>query len=615
MTVNNSLNRKTPNFSVDGFVATVVTSISTNTLLTAAHHTVLVSGNTTLSLPSSSGISGREYIIKKTDTGTTSIIDPDGTETIDGNSTLSLTTQYQAVKIKSDGSNWTVIHNTASSGGGSLTVGTINAQTKSSDGLVISSDVLYAQTADGTYPGLVSTGTQTFAGDKTFSSPIIVNGISPTSDFNLNAPSGNALFFKYNNNTMITVGASVTFASQITYNGSNSRWTLRNNTSDGSDNKSVGIFGGGGESNPETRGAKAEIYGNEVSLKGGFLELHTGSVSGAVLDINNRSSNGTIKISTADTQRWTINANGDIIPFSSSLDLGSTDNKVDNVYCNNLYASNVSASIIDNVTSISGNTTLNATHNTILTTGTLTISLPTASGISGRKYTIKKTDSNATTVTIDPNGTETIDGFSTIDLYQSNSTIEIQSDGTNWKILFQCGLNLPSYTISNYSSDRAVDASSTTINELANVVCTLIGDINTAYLGGITNQYITNNGGAITIGESNSTKMHTFQGYTRESSPTIELTAGTTLDCSTQSTFRKAGGSATLTLTNLAENQTVTVLIESTGAAYSIGWAGYTFRWQWGTVPTPTASSGKYDLYTFTKINGIVYGSSVLEMS
>jgi hypothetical protein len=56
------------------------------------------------------------------------------------------------------------------SGSGVTTVGLIDDQTKSSDGAVISGNSIYMQTADDTHPGLVSTGTQTFAGDKTFQS-------------------------------------------------------------------------------------------------------------------------------------------------------------------------------------------------------------------------------------------------------------------------------------------------------------------------------------------------------------------------------------------------------------------------------------------------------------
>src|SRR5687768_13337624 len=42
--------------------------------------------------------------------------------------------------------------------------------------------------------------------------------------------------------------------------------------------------------------------------------------------------------------------------------------------------------------------------------GAFTITLPTAVGISGRKYVIKKTDSSFNAVTIDANSAETIDG-------------------------------------------------------------------------------------------------------------------------------------------------------------------------------------------------------------
>lgn len=48
------------------------------------------------------------------------------------------------------------------------TIGTIDSQTKSADGAVIASNALYLQTADASFAGLVSTGTQTFAGAKTF---------------------------------------------------------------------------------------------------------------------------------------------------------------------------------------------------------------------------------------------------------------------------------------------------------------------------------------------------------------------------------------------------------------------------------------------------------------
>ncbi len=63
-------------------------------------------------------------------------------------------------------------------GGGTISIGTINSQTKSADGAVISGSSLVMQTAEATFPGLVSTGTQTFAGAKTFSSAPTFTGFT-----------------------------------------------------------------------------------------------------------------------------------------------------------------------------------------------------------------------------------------------------------------------------------------------------------------------------------------------------------------------------------------------------------------------------------------------------
>ena len=51
-------------------------------------------------------------------------------------------------------------------------IGTIDSQTKSANGAALVSGVLYMQSADATYPGLVTTGSQTFAGNKTFNGEI-----------------------------------------------------------------------------------------------------------------------------------------------------------------------------------------------------------------------------------------------------------------------------------------------------------------------------------------------------------------------------------------------------------------------------------------------------------
>lgn len=67
--------------------------------------------------------------------------------------------------------------------------------------------------------------------------------------------------------------------------------------------------------------------------------------------------------------------------------------------------------------------------------GAVTINLPAASGLSGRQYTIKKTDSSINKVTIDANASETIDGEAAKILWSKNDKIIVVSDGSNWFVL------------------------------------------------------------------------------------------------------------------------------------------------------------------------------------
>ena len=95
------------------------------------------------------------------------------------------------------------------------------------------------------------------------------------------------------------------------------------------------------------------------------------------------------------------------------------------------------------ILTVTGNTTLDGTHSTLLAnaTGNITITLPTAASSYnstddiGRIYRIKKIDADADTVTIDGNGSETIDGGTTAVLTTQYESIDIQSDGSNWHIL------------------------------------------------------------------------------------------------------------------------------------------------------------------------------------
>ena len=67
------------------------------------------------------------------------------------------------------------------------------------------------------------------------------------------------------------------------------------------------------------------------------------------------------------------------------------------------------------------------------TSGTFTVNLFTAVGNTGRILIIK--NSGTGTITVDPNGSQTIDGATTYSLATQYATVQIVSDGTNWKII------------------------------------------------------------------------------------------------------------------------------------------------------------------------------------
>lgn len=69
------------------------------------------------------------------------------------------------------------------------------------------------------------------------------------------------------------------------------------------------------------------------------------------------------------------------------------------------------------------------------TAGAFTVTLPTAVGIAGRQYIIKKIDSSANAVTLDGAGSETIDGAATVALSAQWARSTVVSDGANWLLI------------------------------------------------------------------------------------------------------------------------------------------------------------------------------------
>lgn len=69
------------------------------------------------------------------------------------------------------------------------------------------------------------------------------------------------------------------------------------------------------------------------------------------------------------------------------------------------------------------------------TSGSITATLPAISGIAGRRYTIKKVDATSNPVIIDGNGSETIDGSTTVIITSQYDAAQLVAGATEWSIV------------------------------------------------------------------------------------------------------------------------------------------------------------------------------------
>jgi len=113
----------------------------------------------------------------------------------------------------------------------------------------------------------------------------------------------------------------------------------------------------------------------------------------------------------------------------------------------------VNGSMAKNVTTVvNSDLTLTDAHSIVVCNNGITartITLPTAVGISGRIYTIKRDPASTATVTIATTSSQTIDGAASILLAKAGEVETLFSDGANWK------------TLSDYNSSSAGDWSLT----------------------------------------------------------------------------------------------------------------------------------------------------------
>lgn len=87
---------------------------------------------------------------------------------------------------------------------------------------------------------------------------------------------------------------------------------------------------------------------------------------------------------------------------------------------------------------VTSSDSLGTTDETVLVNavgGLVNLSVLSAAALDGRRFTVKKIDSSANTVTLTCAGAETLDGSSSYVLDTEDDAVTIESDGTNWHIV------------------------------------------------------------------------------------------------------------------------------------------------------------------------------------
>jgi hypothetical protein len=159
---------------------------------------------------------------------------------------------------------------------------------------------------------------------------------------------------------------------------------------------------------------------------------------GHISSASNLTSSGTLALGSNATIRLTFNTSG-AFGIGAAPSYG-TANQVLTSQGNAALPtwSNVSgAAVSHNLVTKTANYTATAADETILVNaaGLVTITLPTAVGITGKIYTIKKVDATSYATTVATTSSQTIDGLSTFPLPNQWGGVNVQSDGANWVIV------------------------------------------------------------------------------------------------------------------------------------------------------------------------------------
>ena len=93
---------------VEGPVVQPYREVAANTTILSTDYTINATAGLVLTLPTAVGNGGLMYHIKNTSTGNV-IVSGVGGETLDGQLSFEMSTQYQSIKVQSTNSNWIIL--------------------------------------------------------------------------------------------------------------------------------------------------------------------------------------------------------------------------------------------------------------------------------------------------------------------------------------------------------------------------------------------------------------------------------------------------------------------------------------------------------------------------
>ena len=274
-----------------------------------------------------------------------------------------------------------------------ITIGTL-ATTANADGASVTTSgttrTITLHPADATHAGVVTAGTQTFGGDKTFNGTVTLNNVANNSSADSVLVINNGVIERRKvsssafGNAIRSINGNRDTAQTISFKNTGTDLTVSTNGTDAIDLNVP-------DASVTNRGvvtAAAQTFGGDKSFQN-----H-------------------------------VNAQTD-------LRVGATGNANSTMQ--------VDGSLSMSIRTVTSSAALNGSDNTVLantTGGAITITLPSPTTIPGRIYTIKKIGTGGldNALTILPTGA-TIDGGSSFIIYNDWTYVTLQTDGTNWYII------------------------------------------------------------------------------------------------------------------------------------------------------------------------------------